>query len=555
MVARSSPSDKLLLALAETSREDARRVGERAPGARLETEKDLLLPGYWDEWIERLGREGRREVVGVTGDGMNDAPALRAADVGLSMGVTGTDVAKEASDIIIMDDNFKSTVMAALGPQRLRQHPQVLAVPTQRQRRRVKLTLLAAAYGLEPPLNAVMMLWVNLIMDTMGALALGTEAPDAALLDRPPYKRDAPLISRAAAQRARAVRLPARRAARAAALRGGHARAGLRRRRQGQRQALHDRLQRLRALPGLQRVQREHHLRRQRAQGHPQELHVPRHRGPTLGAQYGIVTYGGDFTKTAPLTLEEWKTCAAIAAVTVPLGILMRFLPVSEDPSTFATEKPPAKRQRSAAERWATSRRRGRRRRAGGARRLVPEERLRGLVFARRGALQQVESQLEGYPGGRGAAGSAGRAARTATWAHRPREQKKVGEFLTRVFRRPPGGGPPGRNKRSGEKDRKVNSPKEILRNSDNRVALARLRLFKLFLPFDFFPPIFSRLHTTIFLLFLFLVLFRRFSDGRRAEKGAAATLASDRERSGQAALERQRHAGDPGCSGARRTT
>lgn len=70
--------------------------------------RDRLLPGYREEW-QRSRPEGG-EVVGVTGDGTNDAPALKAADVGLSMGLTGTKVAQGASDIVILDDNFASIV-------------------------------------------------------------------------------------------------------------------------------------------------------------------------------------------------------------------------------------------------------------------------------------------------------------------------------------------------------------------------------------------------------------------------------------------------------------
>ena len=81
---------------------------EAHPGRDYATEKDLLLPGHYDEWA--VSRNGVGEVVGVTGDGTNDGPALKAADVGLSMGISGTDVAKNASDIIIMDDNFSSIV-------------------------------------------------------------------------------------------------------------------------------------------------------------------------------------------------------------------------------------------------------------------------------------------------------------------------------------------------------------------------------------------------------------------------------------------------------------
>ncbi|XP_021764341.1 calcium-transporting ATPase 12, plasma membrane-type-like [Chenopodium quinoa] len=138
----------------------------------------------------------RGEVVAVTGDGTNDAPALKEADIGLAMGIQGTEVAKESSDIIILDDNF-STVATVLrwgrcvynNIQKFIQFQLTVNVAA------LVINFIAAVSAGEVPLTAVQLLWVNLIMDTLGALALATERPTKELLDKPPVGRTAPLIT------------------------------------------------------------------------------------------------------------------------------------------------------------------------------------------------------------------------------------------------------------------------------------------------------------------------------------------------------------------------
>merc|ERR1712137_681721 len=335
VLARSSPEDKHILVqrlngglMPETQEEWL----ERHPGRDYATERDLLLPGYKEEWS--LSRDGVGEVVGVTGDGTNDGPALKAADVGLSMGISGTDVAKNASDIIIMDDKFSSIVKAVLwGRSVFDNIRKFLQFQLTVNVVALTITFLSALVGYDPPLNAVMMLWVNLIMDTMGALALGTEPPTEELLDRPPYKRNSSLISlpmwrniliQSTFQLILLVYL-------------------------------------LNKGPILFNCEdgSSHHFSivfnafvfcqifnefNAREIGDVFDPIGALGNSPmfslvivfTVISQWVIIEYGGDFTQTYPLSTYEWLVTVGYGALSIPIGYLMRLFPVSEDPDSFA---------------------------------------------------------------------------------------------------------------------------------------------------------------------------------------------------------------------------
>ena len=143
--------------------------------------------------------KGMGEVVGVTGDGTNDGPALKLANVGFSMGIAGTEVAKEASDIIIMDDAFPNIVLAIMWGRCVNDSVRkFLQFQISVNITAVVVTFVSAVAspGAEGSiLSAVQLLWVNLIMDTFAALALATDPATRTMLDRKPDKLTAPLIN------------------------------------------------------------------------------------------------------------------------------------------------------------------------------------------------------------------------------------------------------------------------------------------------------------------------------------------------------------------------
>ena len=149
-----------------------------------------------DKFILVFGLKELGNIVAVTGDGTNDAPALRQAHVGFAMGIRGTDIAKDAADVVLLDDSFSSIVTACKYGRNIydciRKFVQFQLTTNIVA---VFMTFLGGIILKDSPLNAIQMLWVNLIMDSFASLALATEDPTDALLDRKPYSRDASILT------------------------------------------------------------------------------------------------------------------------------------------------------------------------------------------------------------------------------------------------------------------------------------------------------------------------------------------------------------------------
>jgi Ca2+-transporting ATPase len=175
--------------LDELSNEDLKKfIEETAVFARVSPEHKMRI-------VDAL--QANDEVVAMTGDGVNDAPAIKRADIGIAMGITGTDVAKETADMVLTDDNYASIVSAVeqgrIIYSNIRKFVFFLLSSNLAE---IMIIFLATLAGLPAPLTAIQLLWLNLITDGAPALALAVEKGDPDIMQQKPRSKSEPIVNR-----------------------------------------------------------------------------------------------------------------------------------------------------------------------------------------------------------------------------------------------------------------------------------------------------------------------------------------------------------------------
>src|SRR5438128_8459825 len=154
-----------------------------------------VSPAYKHQIVRALQAGGH--VVAMTGDGINDAAALRAADIGVAMGARGTDVARDVADVVLMDDDFGSIVQAVEQGRTIHaNYSKALRFLLSTNFSEILVTLGALALGAARPMSAIQFLWINLLSDVVPALALAMEPPERDVMDRPPLAPHEPILTR-----------------------------------------------------------------------------------------------------------------------------------------------------------------------------------------------------------------------------------------------------------------------------------------------------------------------------------------------------------------------